>query len=97
MSKIQIKELSSTTSEFTTLNSQETSEVIGGYSYYYSYPGFSFSFSNYFSSKIATVEQVNLNENNQIALGSGAYYIVGKASTGKNGSSHTNNVTVYQS
>lgn len=97
MSKIQIKELSSTASELTTLNIQETSQVIGGYRYYYSYPGFSFSFITTSSSKTAAVEQINLNDNDQITLGSGLYRIIGAASKNKNGGSQTNNVTVYQS
>ena len=96
MFKIQIKELSSSASELTTLNNQETSEVIGGYRYHYSIPGFSFSFRTKFSSKTAAVKQINLNENAQIALGSGFYRIIGAASSGRNGGSQTNNVTVYQ-
>jgi|GEM_PF-3692104 len=96
MSKIQIKELCSRASELTTLNNQETSQVIGGYNYHYSYPGFSFSFNTKFSSKTAAVKQINLNKNAQIALGSGFYHIIGAASSGKNGGYQTNNVTVYQ-
>lgn len=99
MSKIQIEELSSNASEFTTLNNQETSEVVGGYSYRYSYPGFSFNLRNYYSAKVAVVGQSNLNSNAQITLGIDDFYFstLGKVRGNRNGSSHTNNVTVYQS
>jgi hypothetical protein len=99
MSKIQINELSSNASEFITLNNRETSEVLGGYSYHYSYPGFSLNFRSYYSAKVAVLGQSNSNSNTQIALGIHDYYFksLGKRSGNRNSSSHTNHVTVYQS
>ncbi|MDJ0571994.1 MAG: hypothetical protein QNJ53_23515 [Pleurocapsa sp. MO_192.B19] len=64
MSKIQIAALNRNASEFNALNDQETAEVVGGYGGYY---------SEYYSSKLAAVQQANFNETNQAALGGGYY------------------------
>ncbi|MGL5941958.1 MAG: hypothetical protein ACRC2S_16610 [Waterburya sp.] len=56
MSKIQINELNSN-SELEVLNNQETSEVVGGFSF------------NIDASKYAKVDQINYNKNTQVAFG----------------------------
>ena len=92
MSKIQFNEISLSASEFTTLNKEEATEVRGGHNYHY--PSLSISFSSYFSTKVAVVEQVNFNENAQFALGGGKFFT---SNGNENDSYQINEVTTYQS
>ena len=68
MSKIQLDQLNS--SELEVLNSEATSEVVGGW---YGYWGGYRSYSNYSSYKTAAVDQFNGNSNSQAAFGGGAF------------------------
>ena len=88
MSKIQFNELN--TSELEVLNSEATAEVVGGWYGYYG--GYSYSYSDYFSSKTAVVDQFNGNSNNQAAFGGGKY----SNTSNRNGTSQNNNANVYQ-
>jgi len=68
MSKIQINELNN--SELEVLNAEATTEVVGGFSLYR---------SKYYSKKSVSLEQVNLNENTQVAFGGGKFSSTGNS------------------
>ena len=92
MSKIQISKLNSA-SNFSTLNTEETSNVVGGTSKFY-FPILSYSIVAKYSSKVAMAEQPNVNVNAQIPLASGYY------SANNRNSSYgyqVNEATLYQS
>jgi len=81
MSKIQINELNN--SELEVLNAEATTEVVGGFKLYR---------SKYYSKKSVSLEQVNLNENTQVAFGGGYF-----SSTGNSNSTYQNNsASIYQ-
>ena len=71
MSKIQFNELNQNASEFNTLSKEEATEVVGGYYHHYYYPGYSYSYSSYYSSDndVANVSQNNNSYVQQTALG----------------------------
>ncbi len=86
MSKIQLEQLNS--SELEVLNSEATSEVVGGW---YGYWGGYRSYSNY-SSKFAAVSQGNVNSNNQVAFGGGAF----SNTSNFNSNNQSNSVNISQ-
>jgi hypothetical protein len=88
MSKIQFNELN--TSELEVLNNEATSEVVGGYGYWGGY--YSSVYKNRSSRKTARVDQVNLNENTQVAFGGGKYSIT----ENYNSTYQNNSANIYQ-
>ena len=92
MSKIQISELNSA-SNFSTLNTEETANVVGGTSKFY-FPIVSYSIVAKYSSKVAMAKQANVNSNAQIAL-DGGYYFANNGNS--NYSYQVNEVSLYQS
>ena len=85
MSKIQFNKLNS--SELEVLNTEATAEVVGGY-----YGGYSSYYSDYISLKTATVNQLNVNSNNQVAIGGGAF----SNTSNFNSTNQNNNANISQ-
>ena len=85
MSKIQFNQLNSP--ELEVLSTEATAEVVGGYS-----GGYSSYYSNYYSSKFASVQQGNFNQNNQVAIGGGAF----SNTSNFNSTNQNNNVNISQ-
>ena len=85
MSKIQLSQLN--TSELEVLNNEATVEVVGGY-----YGGYYSSYYSDYSSKFAAVQQGNFNENNQVAIGGGAF----SNTSNFNSTNQNNNATISQ-
>ena len=87
MSKIQFNELN--TSELEVLSTEASAEVVGGW---YGYGSYYYSYSSYYSDKLAAVSQTNFNENNQAALGGGKY----SNTSNFNSTNQKNNAGVFQ-
>jgi len=88
MSKINLNQLN--TSELETLNTEATGEVVGG-SYGY-WGGYYNSHYSKYSSKFAAVQQGNVNSNNQVAFGGGAF----SNTSNHNSNSQNNSANIYQ-
>ena len=84
MSKIQFNQLN--TPELEVLSAEATAEVVGGYSSFYS------RYVSRFSSKVAGIQQVNFNQNNQVALGGGAF----SNTSNFNSTNQSNNANINQ-
>ena len=83
MSKIQFNELNN--SELEVLNTEATSEVVGGF-----FVSYTDIFN--FSSKYASVNQSNFNDNDQAAFGGGKFSSNGTS----NGTSQGNSLNINQ-
>ncbi|MDJ0590783.1 MAG: hypothetical protein QNJ72_12415 [Pleurocapsa sp. MO_226.B13] len=87
MSKIQFNELNLNASELEVLNTEETTEVVGGYWY-----GYGSYYSSYYSDNdFAVVQQSNYNSTQQAAFG--GYY---GNTINDNYTNQNNSANIYQ-
>ena len=88
MSKIKLSQIDN--SELEVLNDKATAEVVGGYHGYWG--GYYSSYYSNYSNKFAAVQQGNVNSNNQVAFGGGAF----SNTSNSNGTSQNNSVNISQ-